>query len=390
MKIYKPIILCFVSHYLPGFRSGGTNRAIANFVYHLGDKFDIKIVCYDRDINDSIAYSNVKVDTWNAVGKAKVFYASKKFINFFGIYKLLSKTEHDLLYLNSFFSFRFSIIPLLIRFLGFSKIKKPCVITPRGEFSEGAISFKKNKKKVYLLLANFFGLHKNLQWQASSKLESVDIQRNLNKVAKKIKIVPDLINFSSARKINISKRLDGPLRIVFLSRISPMKNLDYLLRVLTKTSANLEFSIFGVREDKKYWNKCQQLINKLPSNIKVKIGSYVHPKKVSEVFIQHDLFAFPTLGENFGHVIFESLSVGTPVLLSDQTMWKTDELFGLQELNLKETDWVKKIEEWANLPKDELVKYRAHALAYANKIKITNKISIINNKDLFYEVLAKN
>ncbi|MFZ9090683.1 MAG: glycosyltransferase, partial [Planctomycetaceae bacterium] len=30
----------------------------------------------------------------------------------------------------------------------------------------------------------------------------------------------------------------------------------------------------------------------------------------------------PTQGENFGHAIFESLAVGTPVLISDQTMWR--------------------------------------------------------------------
>ncbi len=35
----------------------------------------------------------------------------------------------------------------------------------------------------------------------------------------------------------------------------------------------------------------------------------------------HDLFFLPTLGENFGHVIYEALSAGLPVLLSDQTPW---------------------------------------------------------------------
>ena len=38
------VILCFVAYYLPGYRSGGPVRTIANFVDHLGDEFDIRIV----------------------------------------------------------------------------------------------------------------------------------------------------------------------------------------------------------------------------------------------------------------------------------------------------------------------------------------------------------
>ena len=33
------------------------------------------------------------------------------------------------------------------------------------------------------------------------------------------------------------------------------------------------------------------------------------------------LFFFPTRGENFGHVIFEALKAGLPVITSDHTPW---------------------------------------------------------------------
>ena len=35
-----------------------------------------------------------------------------------------------------------------------------------------------------------------------------------------------------------------------------------------------------------------------------------------------DVFLLPTGGENFGHAIFEALSCGVPVLISDQTPWR--------------------------------------------------------------------
>ncbi len=36
----------------------------------------------------------------------------------------------------------------------------------------------------------------------------------------------------------------------------------------------------------------------------------------------HHILALPTQGENFGHAIFEALSEGKPVLISDQTPWR--------------------------------------------------------------------
>src|SRR5262249_46684314 len=40
---------------------------------------------------------------------------------------------------------------------------------------------------------------------------------------------------------------------------------------------------------------------------------------------------FPTLGENFGHAIFDALAVGCPVIVSDATPW--------QELSGKGAGW---------------------------------------------------
>jgi glycosyltransferase involved in cell wall biosynthesis len=50
---------------------------------------------------------------------------------------------------------------------------------------------------------------------------------------------------------------------------------------------------------------------------------------VREVFSRYDAFVLPTLGENVGHVIAESLSASCPVICSDETPW-TD-LLGREE-----------------------------------------------------------
>ena len=166
-----------------------------------------------------------------------------------------------------------------------------------------------------------------------------------------------------------------------------MKNLDYLIKVLTTVKTSLELSIFGPKVDLKYWDQCKKLIAKLPSHIKVNICEEIFPSKVQEVFCQYDLFAFPTRGENFGHVILESLSAGTPVLLSNKTLWQTDKLLGVQVLSLNKNIWAMNIDKWANLPQDKLLARRRAALACANKINIRNKKSLVENKSFFYDMI---
>ena len=386
---HKKIILCFVNYYIPGFRSGGPTRTIANFADHLGEEFDIKIICCDRDLNDNKSFSNIHVDDWNNVGKTKVFYASPNTINLLGISKILRETPHDVLYLNSFFSYGFAIIPLLAQLLRLTP-KVSCVIGPRGEFSKGALALKTFKKRAFMYLARFLGLYKNLYWQASSQFELLDIKREFGQVAKKIIVARDLTPHALiSQKEIFNERIKGPLRIIFLSRISPMKNLDYLIRVISKISKDVELNIFGPKEDSVYWNKCHKSLKELPQNIKVNIGEEVPHEKVFNTFSKNDLFVFPTKGEALGHIILESLTAATPVLVSDKTSWQSDDANGLQAIPLIENEWIHKINEWINLTDDEIFLRRKAALNYANKSYLNNLESIDENKKLFYSA-AKN
>ena len=145
----KKTILCFVDHYLPGYKAGGPIQSIANLVENLGDEFEFYIICNDRDQLDRQPYANVKIDEWNVVSKARVFYASSKNLSIKGITKLLNETKYDLLYFNSFFSFKFTVLPLVI-YKFFLPFVKPCIIAPRGEFSLGALKLKHIKKNLFI------------------------------------------------------------------------------------------------------------------------------------------------------------------------------------------------------------------------------------------------
>tara|TARA_B100001063_G_scaffold243244_1_gene273484 strand:+ start:4946 stop:6172 length:1227 start_codon:yes stop_codon:yes gene_type:complete len=392
VRTIRPIILCFVAYYLPGFRSGGPVRTIANFVDHLGDEFDIRIVTSHHDFLETRPYAGVLIDDWNSVGKARVFYASPKSLSLLGIIKLLSSTDYDILYLNSFFSITFTALPLFVRKI-IPGHAKPCVIAPRGEFSSAATSLKPFKKQLYLIFSRFFRLYSSLIWQASSQFECSDIRRVMGLLPHSIHVAPDLPPSKFFRKPYIP-RLSAQcerasLCLIFLSRIVPMKNLDFLLQVLCHATFNVELRIYGPVEDLTYWKHCQALISLLPPNVTVECMGPVEPHLVSEVLSLSDLFVLPTRGENFGHVVLEALSVGTPVLISDRTPWLPSSDSSVQVLPLDDPFvWVSALEQWASFDSHQRLSLRHAAFDYA-QIHLHNSNVIERNRNLFQSSLSQ-
>ena len=183
-------ILISVAHYLPGYKSGGPIRTIANLVDKLGDEFELKIVTADRDSGDEKPYPNIKVAAWNSVGKAEVFYMPQKKRSLRNFKRILCSTEYDILYLNSFFSPHFTIKLLILRRLSLVP-DRPLVVAPRGEFSPGALGLKSFKKRLYIMVAKVLELYKGAVWQASSKHEETDIRQWFGKEVRVV-IAPNL------------------------------------------------------------------------------------------------------------------------------------------------------------------------------------------------------
>ncbi len=386
-------ILTFVDYYLPGYKAGGPIRTIANMVSQLDGEFEFLIVTRDRDFLDTMPYVNVVIDQWNTVGQAKVFYASPATSSFLGVMRLLNETPHDLLYLNSFFSPVMTSLPLIIRRLGFYG-NKPVILAPRGEFSDGALALKATKKKIYIALIKMTGIYRQLIWQASSEFESEDILRTLPNVmvAPNVIVAPDLLplpiqTIEDAASAHCDARSPGPLRIVFLSRISPKKNLDYLLRALSKVTVGVALTIYGPAEDSVYWLHCQSLIQTLPSHITVTYQGEVTHEHVSQTFAAHDVFIFPTRGENFGHVIYESLAAGTAVIVSDQTPWQSDPHGAVEVLALEQPDvWTSVINQRAGFNDQTYATQRTAAVSYAMRYMETSK-AVEQNRSLFLSAL---
>jgi glycosyltransferase involved in cell wall biosynthesis len=335
-------VVTLLGTYIPGYKAGGPIRSIANLVAALGEEFRFNILTSDRDIGERLPYSGVVKNRWVRVGKADVMYLSSGWGGLFRLTALLRALDTgSVLYLNSYFSVRFSIFAIFLHWLGMCN-PKCIVLAPRGELSQGALNLKRKKKRLYTWVSARLGFYRRVIWHASTTQEDADIRHampNLSLVhiadlqhdgwgmceSSKTGIIAtakDMQLMSERQEKATLRKCPGQLRAVFVSRISPMKNLLYALRVLHGVSGDVSFDIYGPLEDIEYWNQCKKEIGTLPPNVRVKYMGMVEHERVREVCSEHDLFLLPTLGENFGHVICEALSAGCPVLISDQTPWR--------------------------------------------------------------------
>lgn len=318
-------IVTFLHSYLPGNSGVGPMHSISNVAECLGIDFDFKIITSDRGPKDLEPYPGVNSGFWHRIGNADVYYLSSEMRHPRHIRRLLLCLHYDIVYLNSLFNPVFTTQVLFLHKLGMVP-KRPIVLAPRGELAVGAIQHHSARKRLYLAMLQRLGLLDGIIWQASSDYEAADVVREVGCVAHtgKIRVAPDLIlPPTSAIPSTRTPKVTGELRIIYLGRITRIKNLDGALRMLRGLgTGRILVSIYGPIEDPAYWEECRAIMNSLPRNVGVAYQGEVHHSRVHEVLSGHDLLLFPTHGENFGHVIGEALLSGCPVLTSDQTPWR--------------------------------------------------------------------
>lgn len=376
----RPTILVLVGTYLPGYKAGGQLRTVSNIVNALGDEFDFRIVTTDRDSGDATPYPGIMTDCWLKVGRARVRYLSPRQRGLWSLARLIDTTPHEVLYLNSFFSPVYTILPLIATRSGLAR-RTPTIIAPRGELSAGAIGLKTEKKLAYLAFYNAFLSASPVLFHASSALERGEIDFRIHRPHETF-VAPDIASFPAS--VPQFQADEGPLRMCFLSRISPKKNLSFALEALRMVSEPVALDIYGPTEDGAYWEKCQAIMRELPPNVQARYCGQVAHDDVMTVFSRYELFLFPTLGENFGHVIVESLLAGTPVLLADTTPWMDLNQSGAgRVLPLgNPSPWARAIDEFASA--DPPAKAAARKAARQRAEAFCHDASVVSaNRELF-------
>lgn len=370
-------VLIFTGFYLPGYKGGGPIKTIKNLMHKLGDEVSFKLITSDRDLGDTHSYSSVNCGKWNAVENVEVFYTSPSLTGYKQIIKIISEKNFDIIYLNSFFSIRFSFVPMLIA----KNLNKKIIVGPRGEFSEGALSLKTQKKVLFIKLYKSLNLHRGTVFQASSNYEAEDIRKVLG-FNVDIFIAEDIGAQEFVETLPI--RNIETLNMVFVSRISPMKNLLTALEILKTVEQSVSYDIYGPIEDEEYWAKCEAVIKMLPINIQVEYKGELYPNQVVSTLSQYDAFFMPTKGENYGHVIAEALCAGLPIIIADTTPWRNLQELGIGwDLPLDNSKaFSNAVDQLATMSADEHHQMRKKVLAWA-KNKFSQRDAIEANIAMF-------
>lgn len=318
----KKQLLIFYDWFYPGFRAGGPIQSLTNLTLALTPSFEIYVITGAKDLNANAFYDSVQINTWNDIvipGSAeaiKVFYAEKGKINRALLNQFFAAIQPDAVYLNGIFSYEFFLMPLLT--LPKLDANFKVVVCPRGMLKEGALSNKALKKKIYLRFLKHKGLLKRVHWHATTWEESLEIKKHFT--ARKGVLVAHNIPKKPYINVPFIAKNAGELKLVYLSLINEHKNLLLLLQLISQFDSKVSLDIYGPVVDEAYWKKCQALIELMPEKVKYK--GVVEPAKVQSVLVQYHTFILFTKGENFGHAIYESLSVGRPVVTSHFTPWQ--------------------------------------------------------------------
>jgi glycosyltransferase involved in cell wall biosynthesis len=313
MAAVRPRVVILIGAFWPGHESAGPNLSVKAMCESLSDQVEFFLVARDRPFG--AAEPLVGNTEWRDLGWAKIHYLTVGPRGAEGLAGLLRQTPHDLLFVNGFFDREFTIPTMLARRFGKAP-RTPIVISPRGEFSSGALGLKNVRKGLYMALVRLLGLARQVTFHVTSEKEEADTRGLFpNNRIERITNVRPLFPLPPYRPGNL-------FRVAFLGRISPVKGLDIALEALALVTERVDFTIYGPVSDPTHWARCEELIAALPANVTAHRDGELTNDAVPAAMAAQDLMFMPSRSENFGHAIFEALCAGTPVLIGDRTPWQ--------------------------------------------------------------------
>lgn len=321
----RPRVLLLTPYFLPAEQGGGSVRAVLYLTQHLRQHFEFVVAARDHDLRSRTAFDETSRAAARQATGLDLRYVPPGWRGLRAVRALL-REPFDLIYLNSLMAPDLAFWPLLLR-----TRQQRVLIAPRGELMGGALAQRSWAKRLYLGLLRGAGLLRDTRLHATSQDEAEAIRTALGPRVQ-VDVVADLPPQAGGTDVtprHEAARAPGPLRVLFLSRIDPVKNLAFALDVLAQLPCAVEFSIAGPIGDDAVWVDCQARMQHLPTTVRARYLGAVPHADVAGLFAAHDLLLLPTLGENHGYVVLEALAAGCPVLISDRTPWRDLQALGV-------------------------------------------------------------
>jgi glycosyltransferase involved in cell wall biosynthesis len=188
----------------------------------------------------------------------------------------------------------------------------PVVLSPRGMLTSYTLGNRNSfsKKIIHLLFGK--RLLKYCHIHATSEQEKKDILKIIT--PKSITVIPNLVSFNFPVS-SIHTFINNTFHLLFLSRIEQKKGIELLFEALAKVNSPWLLTIAGTGKAE-YVQSLKLKVEELGIHQQITWVGQVNNEDKFNLLAEHDLVVLTSHNENFANVVVESLSVGTPVLIS--------------------------------------------------------------------------
>ena len=229
-------------------------------------------------------------------------------------YSLVSVSSSDIVQLSSARFLPNLIIALYARYLG-----KKIIWSPRGEFSS-SFKLQGSRKIHFAIIKTIFGKYASFHGTCLNEIN--EIYNIIGRNCKTIQI-PNYMELPCKFESDVKHQF------LYIGRISPVKSLDKLIMALSKSKFFMDSDYYlniagvAVREEEiDYERQLYKIVDELDMKNKVFfLGSVVDENKF-KMYASSKFSFLVSESENFGNVVIEAMSQGTPVVTSLGTPWQ--------------------------------------------------------------------
>lgn len=326
--------------------------------------------------HEHIADTAIPFDEETMVDGINVIYSSSR-------YKLISHSYRVMRECDTVILSSVCYSPELILAVLAKRMNKPVIWSPRGEFTESAIGGRKTKLAFFKLIKALVGKH--VMFHGTSQDEECCIKRILGDDVQTT-IIPNYMEIPEKQQRSESCE---PY-FLFLGRIAPIKAIENLIKGASLSKlfrqSNIKLKIAGGVEEqfRNYYETLQSIVVENELQDKVKFIGAVSGTEKYQTYCDAQFLFLISKSENFGNVVIEALSQGTPVVASYGTPW-----VGLVEnhagfwIDNSPEEISKTIDTILTLSSNAYSQYRQGALLYADTF------NIYSNTEKWEKVLSR-
>ena len=107
-------ILVFIDWYIPAYKAGGPIISVKNIIDHLSTQFNFYVITSNLDIDNIKVVDDSVLNKWVSRKNYDIIYLNNKSQNTASYNKIIDDLNPEIIYLNSLFSYKFSILPILV------------------------------------------------------------------------------------------------------------------------------------------------------------------------------------------------------------------------------------------------------------------------------------